>query len=110
MRTCIECSKDHKDMKRKLCGSCRVRRARSKMKRKAIEYMGGKCQCGYSKCDKALHFHHLDPNEKDFQISASNNRSWNVIVKELDKCVLLCANCHAEEHDKNKSGSSRCGH
>lgn len=65
---------------------------------------GGKCErCGYSKCLRALHFHHLNPNEKSFQISEAitqNSTPWNVIQDELDKCILLCANCHAEEHDK----------
>jgi len=101
MRICVGCSKEHKDMKRKLCGSCRVRNARLKMKKRAIEYMGGKCsRCGYDKCSKALHFHHLDPKEKDFQISGSKNRSWEVIVEELKKCIMVCSNCHAEIHDE----------
>lgn len=73
-------------------------------KQKAVDYKGGKCiKCGYSKCLKALHFHHLNAEEKKFQISeaiAQNLFSWDLIQEELDKCVLLCANCHAEEHDK----------
>ncbi len=67
-----------------------------------IESMGGCCQiCGYDRCESALHFHHLDPNEKDFgfaQIRASI-KAWATIVEELRKCVLLCGNCHAEVHD-----------
>ena len=68
-------------------------------KTKALEYKGGKCQkCGYDKCREALEFHHIDPKEKDFMISHSNRRSWEMVEKELDKCVLLCTNCHNEEH------------
>lgn len=64
-----------------------------------MAYKGGKCAiCGYNRCLLALEFHHLDPLEKDFSIS-SRMTSWKAIVKELDKCVLLCANCHREVHD-----------
>lgn len=54
--------------------------------------------CGYSKCKEALDFHHVNPNEKDFNISGSHSRSWEKIELELKKCVLLCANCHREIH------------
>lgn len=66
----------------------------------AVEYMGGACsKCGYSKCVAALHFHHKDPSEKSFGISASGLcRSWEKVKKELDKTIILCANCHAENH------------
>ncbi len=59
---------------------------------------GGKCVvCGYDKYLGALHFHHLNPNEKDFTIS--NDRIKLVeAVEESKKCILLCANCHAEVH------------
>lgn len=46
---------------------------RKLMKEKCVEYMGGKCKiCGYNKCNSALEFHHLDPNNKEFQISSRN--------------------------------------
>ena len=54
----------------------------------------------YDKCMSALEFHHLDPKEKDFSIS-TNIKSLDLIKKELDKCILLCANCHREEHFKD---------
>jgi hypothetical protein len=70
-----------------------------KRKIKAIEYKGGACKhCGYSKYYGALEFHHLDPNEKDFSWQKLRLRSWDSITSELDKCILLCANCHREEH------------
>lgn len=72
---------------------------RQKLKLRAIEYKGGACLvCGYSKSVRALHFHHLDPSQKDFNISAFK-KAWNKLTSELDKCVLLCSNCHAEVHD-----------
>jgi hypothetical protein len=71
---------------------------RQKAKIRAIKYKGGSCQiCGYNKCVRALSFHHLDRSHKDFGIGGIS-RSWNAILLELDKCILLCANCHAEVH------------
>lgn len=66
----------------------------------AIEYKGSCCGvCGYDRCNGALEFHHLDPNEKDFGISHKGyTRSWEKVKTELDKCVMLCANCHREVH------------
>ena len=70
-------------------------------KEKAIEYKGGKCEkCGYDKCNSALEFHHLDPTKKDFSPSANMNMAWNKIQNEIDKCILVCANCHREIHEK----------
>lgn len=91
--------------RRKYCSdNCKskagVDRYRRNLKRKAIEYKGGCCfTCGYDKSQSALQFHHLDPNEKDFHLAAKGHtRRWVDVKKELDKCVCLCANCHAEVH------------
>ncbi len=55
--------------------------------------------CGYSKCPGALDFHHRDPKKKDFGLAVKGlTRSWEKIQKEIDKCVLVCANCHREIH------------
>lgn len=63
------------------------------------DYKGSKCvRCGYDKCKSALHFHHLVPSTKDFQISGNWGLSWDKVKSELDKCILVCANCHAEIH------------
>jgi len=65
----------------------------------AINYKGGKCaKCGYNKYAGALDFHHLDPSKKDFTIARRKNCSLETIKPELDKCILLCRNCHAELH------------
>ena len=67
-------------------------------KKKAVEYKGGKCFiCGYDKCLTALEFHHINPKEKE-----RYNSHWTFERNkdELDQCVLLCANCHREEHAK----------
>lgn len=75
-----------------------VTKRRKKIKVMAIEYKGGKCQnCGYHRCNGALELHHKDENTKSFGIGDKGyTRSWEKVKMELDKCVLLCANCHRE--------------
>lgn len=79
----------------------RVKTFRQKLKDKSIEYKGGKCVlCGYDKSKWALDFHHQNPNEKDFNLASYKTLKWENIKNELDKCILLCSNCHREEHEK----------
>jgi 5-methylcytosine-specific restriction endonuclease McrA len=75
-----------------------VAKRRRKIKALAIEYKGGKCQlCGYCKYQGILELHHLNPLQKGFGISDKGyTRSWEKVKAELDKCILLCANCHRE--------------
>ena len=54
--------------------------------------------CGWQGDQAALQFHHTDPRKKDFIIGNAANKNWDVIKKELKKCVLLCANCHMVYH------------
>jgi len=70
------------------------------LKTKLVNYKGGKCQkCGYNKYMGALDFHH-SKGKKEFEISGSNltQRSMVELKKEVDKCILVCANCHREIH------------
>lgn len=72
---------------------------RKRTKIKLVEYKGGKCEvCGYDKMVSVLQFHHNNPLEKDFTISG---KSWSYekLRLEVDKCILLCANCHLEIHE-----------
>ncbi len=57
-------------------------------------------KCGYIKNISALDFHHIDPSSKCFPLDARNlsNRKWEDILNEFNKCKILCANCHREEH------------
>ena len=85
------------------CRACRgeaVQKRRRKLKAMALEYKGGRCEmCGYSRCSEALEFHHEDPEAKEFALGHRGlTRSWEKIKQELDKCQLLCANCHREVH------------
>ena len=69
------------------------------MKKKCVDYLGGRCvRCGYGRCIKAMTFHHRQPELKAFTVSQMLDRAWKVLVTELDKCDLLCFNCHMEEH------------
>lgn len=86
---------------RKRVNYVKVKTFRKRNKERAIEYKGGKCEiCGYSKCNSALEFHHVDPKQKDFHISKNMNKSWDKIKNEIEKCILVCANCHRELHEK----------
>lgn len=78
-----------------------VVKRRKKLKEMAIEYGGGKCQvCGYDRCKRALSFHHKEPSQKDFGLSSRGlTRSWEKTKTEIDKCILVCANCHMEIHE-----------
>jgi 5-methylcytosine-specific restriction endonuclease McrA len=80
------------------CNSEAVARRRRRVKEILIEEAGGACRvCGYDRYAGALQFHHLDPAAKDFIISRRGiTRSIAEARKEAAKCVLLCANCHAE--------------
>lgn len=88
-----------KGLRRTTCLRCRDQKRRHARKAQAVSYMGGKCsECGYKRSVKALQFHHRDPKKKEFGIGQRMRRSWSVVKKELKKCVLICANCHAEKH------------
>lgn len=69
-------------------------------KAKCVEYLGGKCiVCGYDKYQGSLDFHHIVPEEKEFNISKVRLTKYGPKVeKELDKCILVCKNCHSEIH------------
>ena len=75
-----------------------VDKRRKALKQKAVAYKGGRCAlCGYDKSLEALSFHHI--GGKDFGISSrGHTRSWERVQQELDTCVLVCSNCHAEIH------------
>ena len=93
--------KRHKGNSTVNCSSCIVNKRRIRVKIQAIEYLGGKCKrCGYAKCWRSMHFHHLQPKEKDFSISSAYYKPWSQVLPELDKCVLLCANCHGEAEEE----------
>ena len=82
----------------KRCRLERVGRRRRQVKSKLVAEAGGKCViCGYHRCQRALQFHHLDPRTKEFHLGYTGvTRSLARCRAEARKCILLCANCHAE--------------
>ena len=91
-------SKKHRNVGN-ICSSCRQRMYQTNNKKKAVEDLGGKCQiCGYNKCIEALDFHHINPKDKTFNIATKMGMSFEKLKPELDKCILLCSNCHRELH------------
>jgi hypothetical protein len=111
-KICIDCRKqkpvsrfttrsDSRDGYRNQCRKCYYGKKRIK-KYEAIQYKGGKCKlCGYGGLGDfygALEFHHRDPRQKDILWKTIRTYPLEYIKEELDKCDLLCANCHREEH------------
>ena len=82
----------------KKCRSAAVVKKRTNAKKKLIDLFGGACQwCGYDTCLRCLHFHHVDPAQKSFAISANGRtHAWEKLLAEAKKCILVCSNCHGE--------------
>jgi hypothetical protein len=92
-----------KGKNRRWCKSCDTKYTilrQLKFKTQCVNYKGGRCEkCGYDRYVGALDFHHKDPNEKEFCISRIKSRLFDEkVIQELDKCELLCSNCHRELH------------
>lgn len=119
MKKCLICENEFKikdkGYTRKYCYKCSpsvnkpdtaITYIRKAIKKQLVKYKGNKCQkCGYNKCIEALQFHHINPEDKLFEISDYTYftiRPMEEYYKEADKCDLLCSNCHIEEHLKNK--------
>lgn len=83
----------------KTCFNARMMKRFEEKARKVVALKGGSCNlCGYDRCVAALEFHHVDPSEKEFQISKRWSMKDERLLAEIEKCVLLCANCHREVH------------
>lgn len=95
---CYKCSPSYKKNSSKQHAN-NINAKRNAIKLYLINRAGGKCvKCGYDKCQGALQFHHIDPTQKEFSISRDFSNDIEKLCKEADKCILLCSNCHAEEH------------
>lgn len=94
--------KDSWDCRASVCIECQkiiTKEKRNAVKQRAIEYLGGRCvDCGLETLQYAVYdFHHVDPSKKEIAFG-STRKSFAAIKPELDKCVLLCANCHRIRH------------
>lgn len=113
VKTCPKCSRelDKEDFYNRrgeigsssICKNCNKQATLKKQrefKKMCVDYMGGCCSvCGYNRYQGALEFHHINPSEKDFHMSKNKHYRFDErTTKELDKCIILCANCHREEH------------
>jgi hypothetical protein len=105
-RKCDSCQRDYiyeksKGHKATRCNSCTQSERRKARKRRLVDLKGGQCEkCGYSKSLAGLHFHHKDPTIKEFEIKHVFGMKMDTLLREIEKCSLLCANCHAEEHER----------
>jgi len=109
---CKFCEKESKG-NRILCQACMVKVQRIRNKVASINYKGKKCQrCGvkFTSINQIamFEFHHL--KDKEFRIAGVLDRmSWDRIKKELDKCEMLCSNCHRTEHFELKDNGNVMG-
>lgn len=72
---------------------------RKRRKENLIKVLGGCCcLCGYNKCIGALEFHHIEPENKKYQLSSGNCHNIEEDLEEAKKCILVCSNCHREIH------------
>lgn len=79
-----------------------VTRHRQRRRQLLIQVLGGKCAlCGYSRCAASLEFHHINPDNKNYQLSSGRCHELEKDLEEAKKCILVCANCHREIHRSN---------
>lgn len=110
--TCMYCGQTFDyyktgSVERKACPDCipdserhNASLKRMLVKKKAVEEKGNKCAlCGKTYPLQVYDFHHICPSEKDFNIGNKHATvKWEIVKKEIDKCLLLCANCHRLIH------------
>ena len=98
MRHCRTCSQ-------RCCCRLSLHNKRQRLKQLAVAYKGGRCKkCGYRECLAALEFHHRRPGCKDLTVKIVGAWAWSArLRRELDKCDLLCSNCHRETHYRRVS-------
>ena len=103
----IEGEQNFYKTQRSYCKSCWNKRSvqaqRDRVKQLKLEYGGACTKCGYNKCFDALEFHHTDPTQKEFHLGEKRGASLAKLRAELDKCQLVCRNCHTEIHAELRS-------
>jgi len=95
---CIMCRSQRSEKDKETYNISRNKRYQNKTQ-KIIDYLGGCCSiCGYNKSNYAMECHHENPNEKEHTIAQLKRKKWVIILKEIEKCILLCSNCHRNIH------------
>lgn len=89
------------------CIPCRrtwERKQRDEAWKRIFEHMGGECKHCHAEdlCPSAYDLHHTDPTKKEKNIGGMLTCSWKSILYEIEKCILLCANCHRALHHKER--------
>lgn len=96
------CSQEHKNLYYKNTDYYKERYEKGKdIRSTLLTQFNNVCSlCGYNKNSAALVFHHIDPKDKKFSISVKScvYKSTTELQEEVNKCILVCANCHAELH------------
>ena len=83
----------------RLCSKNKSAQIRREFKETCIDYLGGECwSCKGEFPVAVFDFHHLDPTQKDVEVSKLTFKPWEEVAVELDKCALLCSNCHRQAH------------
>lgn len=68
-------------------------------KDRIMQHFDGKCaHCGLIDDPCVYDLHHINPAEKEEGIARMMDRKWETILPELNKCILLCSNCHRKVH------------
>ena len=99
---CTDCGRTFNWTKNSVCSTCRTFKRREQQRAIAIDYCGGKCSNCKNNDYDVLTFHHRDPKEKKFNLCNSWQKKWEVLKEEIEKCDLMCANCHMKLHRKEK--------
>jgi hypothetical protein len=94
--TCYDCAAAY--ARNRKADNNAATRKHAHTKRKKINELKTPCiVCGFEH-PEAIDFHHLDPSEKEFNVSGAMGKAWDKVKAEIDKCVCLCANCHRLHH------------
>jgi hypothetical protein len=87
----------------KVCTNVQTVKRQQRLKQQIVAFLGGCCSlCGYDRYIGSLELHHQDPTKKDFDFAHCRTTNFEKVKPELEKCILLCANCHREEHARMK--------
>jgi hypothetical protein len=101
VKTCPDCKKEHYQNGNR-CFACYFQKRQKEITKKVQAIVGTKCWiCGYNKTWNNICFHHVNPDDKLFGLSTRElvGYRWDRVLKEMEKCILVCHNCHGEIHD-----------